>query len=66
MEYEGDGDTNRFARNDSQMFGKKTWKLEIEIGQNTEASPGDLRRFAVDQTPVENHLLTLAWKTRKK
>ena len=26
----------------------------IEIGQNTEKSPGDLRRLAVTQTPVEN------------
>ena len=27
----------------------------IENGQNTEKSPGDLRRLAVTQTPVENH-----------
>ena len=43
----------------------KTWKLEtsgdhrnyyiIEIGQNTEKSPGDLRRLAVTQTPVKDH-----------
>ena len=26
---------------------------------NTEKSPGDLRRLAVTQTPVENHQLTL-------
>ena len=26
----------------------------VEIGQNTEKSPGDLRRLAVTQTPVEN------------
>ena len=31
----------------------------VEIGQNTEKSPGDLRRLAVTQTPVENHQLTL-------
>ncbi len=30
-----------------------------ENGQNTEKSPGDLRRLAVTQTPVKNHLLTL-------
>ena len=30
-----------------------------EIGQNTEKSPGDLRRIAVTKTPVEDHLLTL-------
>ena len=31
----------------------------IKIGQNTEKSPGDLRRLAVPQTPVRNHRLTL-------
>ena len=30
-----------------------------EDGQNTETSPGDLRRLAVTQTPVKNHQLTL-------
>ena len=30
----------------------------IENGQNTEKSPGDLRRLAVTQTPVKNHQLT--------
>ena len=37
----------------------------VEIGQNTTKSPGDLRRFAVTQTPVENHQLTLMGKTPK-
>ena len=31
----------------------------IENGQNTEKSPGGLRRLAVTQTPVKNHQLTL-------
>ncbi len=31
----------------------------VNIGQNTEKSPGDLRRLAVTQTPVKDHLLTL-------
>ena len=35
-------------------------------GQNTETSPGDLRRLAVTQTPVRNHQLTLMWKTLKE
>ena len=35
----------------------------VEINHNTEKSPGDLRRLAVTQTPVENHQLTLMWKT---
>ena len=29
----------------------------IENGQNTEKSPGDLRRLVVTQTPVKNHEL---------
>ena len=29
----------------------------VENGQNLEASPGDLMRFAVTQTPVKNHQL---------
>ena len=35
----------------------------IENGQNTEKSPGDLRRLAVTQSPVKDHQLTLIWKT---
>ncbi len=31
----------------------------IENDQNTEKSPGDLKRLAVTQTPVKNHQLTL-------
>ena len=34
----------------------------IEIGQNTEKSPGDLRRLAVIQNSVKDHQLTLMWK----
>ena len=37
----------------------------IKIGQNTEKGPEDLRRLAVTQTPIENHPLTLVWKTLK-
>ena len=37
----------------------------VEIGQNTKKSPGDLRRFVVNQTPVGNHQLTMAGKTFK-
>ena len=37
----------------------------IEIDQNTEKSLGYLRRFAVSQTPVRNHLLTVWWKIRE-
>ena len=35
----------------------------IENGQNTEKSPGDLRRLAVTQTPVKDHQLMLMGKT---
>ena len=38
----------------------------IENGQNTEKSPGDLRRVAVTQTPVKNHQLAPMWKTLKE
>ena len=38
----------------------------IGIGQNTEKSPGDLRRLVVPQTPVRNHRLTLVGKTLKR
>ena len=38
----------------------------VEICQNNEESPGDLRRFVVvTQTPVKSHWLTLVQKTRK-
>ena len=38
----------------------------IEIGQNTEKSPGDLRRLAVTRTPLKDNQLTLMWKTLKQ
>ena len=31
----------------------------IENGQNTEKSPGDLRRLAIAQSPLKDHHLTL-------
>ena len=34
-------------------------EIIIENGQNTEESPGDLRRLAVTQSPVKDHQLTL-------
>ena len=37
----------------------------VEISQNTEKNPGDLRKLAVTQTSVRNHRLTLVWKTPK-
>ena len=72
MEYEGDSDTNcnRCAWNNPQRFGKGTRKLKnqrtrrdhpnysiIKTIQNTEKSPGGLRRLAVAQTPVNYNQL---------
>ena len=37
----------------------------IKIGQNTEKSPGDLRRFVFTQTLVRNHRLRMV-KTLKR
>ena len=37
----------------------------IKISQNTEKSPGDLKRLAVTQTPVNDHQLMLVRKTLK-
>ena len=37
----------------------------VEIDQNTEKSPGDLKRLAVTEAPVEINHLTLVWKTLK-
>ena len=74
MEHESDGDTNynwgalySYQKIDKGTGGLGNKKSNgdhlnysiIKIGQNTEKSPGDLRRFAVTQTPVENHQLTL-------
>ena len=74
MEHESDGDTNCNwrARYCHQRFGTRTGGLGnkrmsgdhpnysiVEIGQNTKKSPGDLRRLADTQTPVEIHQPTL-------
>ena len=37
----------------------KKKKKKKKNGQNTEKSPGDLRRLAVTQTPVKDHQITL-------
>ena len=71
---EGDSDTNcnRWDLNNLQRISKGTERVRnqstsrdhpndsiIKIGQNTEESPGDLRRLAITQTPVKDHQLTL-------
>ena len=35
----------------------------VEVGQNTEKSPWDVRRLVVTRTPVKDHHLTFVWKT---
>ena len=65
MEHESESDTNLnwSARYSHQRFGNGTGGLGnksgdnqnygiVKISQNTEKSPGDLRRLAVTQTPV--------------
>ena len=49
-----------------RMSGKIPNYIIVKIGQNTEKSPGDLKRFAVTQTPVKDHQQTLMWKTLKE
>ena len=46
--------------------GGRVETIQIENGQNTEKSPGDLRRLSVAQTPMKDHQLTLMWKTLKE
>ena len=37
----------------------------VEINQNSKKSPRDMRRLAVNQTPLENYQLPLVLKTLK-
>ena len=70
MEHEGGGDTNFnwCTWNDPQrlrgvgnrrMSGDHLNYSIVEVGQNTEKSPGVLRRLAVSQTLVKDYQLTL-------
>ena len=70
MEHEGvvDINCNWRARDGPEGLERELEKLElrdhpgysiVEIGQNTERSLGELRRFAITQTPVKDHHLTL-------
>ena len=75
MEYESDGDTNcnwyshqktsiRTGELGNKMTsGEHAYCSIVKIDQNTEKSPGDLRRLDVTPTPVKDYQLTLAWKT---
>ena len=74
MELKGDGNTNCSwcTWNGPQKLGKGTGRIGnqrknrdqqdyrfVEIGQDTEKSPGNLRRLAVIQTPMKDHQETL-------
>ena len=70
MEHEGDGDTNcgwctwNIGKETGRLVDKSTSKDHSDysidkIGKNTKKNPGDFRRFAVTQTLVRNHQLTL-------
>ena len=76
MEHESNGDTNWdwCAHYNHKMIGKGTGGIGNKntsvdhpnyiirkIGQNTEKSPGDLRRFAATHTTVEDIQLMLVW-----
>ena len=76
MEHANDGDTNLnwCARYNHQRIDKGTGRLGnkrtsgdhpknvIKIDQNTEKSPGDLRRLAVTQAPGKNQLTLMLKK----
>ena len=81
MEHERDVDIGRkwSARYSHQSIATETGRLGnkrmsrdhsrysiIEVGQNTEKSPGDLRTLAVTRTPLRNYQLTLVSKTLKR
>ena len=80
MEHGGDSDTScnwchwnnpRRIRKGTRRLGNQRTSRDypnysiVEIGQNIEKSPGDLRRLAVTTTFGINHWLTLVWKTLK-
>ena len=63
----------------SQRLGKGAWRVGnqrmnqdslnysiVEIDQNTEKSPGDLRRLTVTQTSAKGYQLTLMWTTHEE
>ena len=77
MEHKSDSNCNWNSWNGSRRLGKETGRVWnrvtnkdypdyniITIGQNTEKSPGDLRRLAVTKTPVKDHQLRLIFKEK--
>ena len=81
IDHENDDVTNFYlsAWNEPQKFGKGIQRIVnqktnqdhpdyniVEIGQNSEKTPGNLRRLTVTPSSVKNHQQTLLWKTRKE
>ena len=56
------GKGNRRFRNQRTSGDHSDYRM-IKISQNTEKSPGDLRRLAVIQTHLEDHQQALLWKS---
>ena len=80
-EHEGDRDTYGIWHtwNSAQRLGKEAERVRhqttnqndsnysiVEIEQNAEKIPGDLKRLVVTQTPVKDHPLAVVGKTLKK
>ena len=74
VEHEDIGDTNcnwrasnGFQRLEELEISRKSRDQSnlqhCEIDQNTEKSPGELRRLDVTHTPVKDHQLMLVWRT---
>ena len=53
------GDTGTGGLGNKRTSGDHSNYSIVEIGQNTEKSPGDLKRLGDTQTSVENHQVTL-------
>ena len=51
-------DTETRGLGNKRMIGDHLKYSIIKIGQNTGKNPGDLRKLAVNQTPVKNHVTT--------
>ena len=65
QELEIGGQTKTWRIGNNRAIGDHSNYRITKTSQNTEKSPGDLRRLAVNQTPVKNHQLTQIWTTRK-
>ena len=74
MDHKGEGDANCNLRIQKEAGSVGNWKTKrdnpnysiIEIRQNIEKSPGNLRKLAVTQTPVKNHHVTLVGKNLQR